>query len=119
MDAAGAGRLILALGLLAAGAACTTQPQLPVPARTQLQAPAPAPAFEPGVELPAGAGREILLASCLSCHELGALALFKGFYTRDSWRALVLTMVENGAEVDGTGVEVLSDYLAQHFGPAQ
>jgi len=117
MDAAGAGRLFFVLGLLAAGAACTTQPQLPVPASTQ--SPALASAFEPGVDLPAGAGREILMASCLNCHELSALALFKGFYTRDSWRALVLTMVENGAEVDGTGVEVLSDYLTQHFGPAR
>jgi hypothetical protein len=48
---------------------------------------------------------------------LGGLALFKGFYTRDSWRDLVLTMRENGAQVDGAEVEVLADYLEQHFGP--
>jgi hypothetical protein len=76
-----------------------------------------APAFEAGVELPEGRGREILMAQCLSCHELTALPLFKGFYTRDSWRTLVLTMNEHGAEVAGAEVEVLADYLAQHFGP--
>lgn len=94
-----------ALGLLAACTACTTQ------------SPKPGPPIEAGVELPAGPGREILIASCLSCHDLGALALFKGFYTRDSWRDLVRTMIENGAEVDASELEVLSDYLAQHFGP--
>jgi hypothetical protein len=53
----------------------------------------------------------------LVCHDLGGLALFKGFYTRDSWRDLVLTMRENGADVDGAETEVLADYLEQHFGP--
>ena len=105
-------RPALGLSVLTLAAACTTQAPKPTPVFE-----APAPAFEAGVELPAGAGREILVASCLSCHELRALALFKGFYTRDSWRALVLTMQENGAEVDAGEVELLADYLAQHFGP--
>jgi hypothetical protein len=77
-----------------------------------------APAFEAGVELPEGPGREILVAACLGCHELTALGLFKGFYTRESWQTLVLTMKEQGAPVDETEIEVLADYLAQHFGPA-
>jgi hypothetical protein len=93
------------LGLVGACGACTT-----TPTRT------PEPAFEAGVDLPEGRGREILIASCLSCHELTALPLFKGFYTRDSWRTLVLTMKEQGARVDGVEIEVLADYLAQHFG---
>ena len=100
-----AASLVLILGLLAANAACTIQSRQSTPT------------FDAGVELPAGEGREILLTSCLGCHELSALALFKGFYTRDSWRSLVLSMQENGAAVDGADVEVLADYLAQHFGP--
>jgi hypothetical protein len=95
----------IVLGLLAALGGCASQ------------APKPAPAFEAGVALPLGPGREILVASCLVCHDLGGLALFKGFYTRDSWRDLVLTMRENGADVDGAETEVLADYLEQHFGP--
>ena len=66
--------------------------------------------------LPAGAGREILVTECLKCHELEALTLFSGFYNRERWRALVLTMRENGAEVDDREVEVLAAYLSQHFG---
>jgi hypothetical protein len=52
----------------------------------------------------------------LSCHALTALPLFKAFYTRESWRTLVVTMKEHGADVDGAEIEVLADYLAQHFG---
>jgi len=89
-------------GLLAVCAACTTTPT----------------AFEAGVELPDGRGREILLAECLSCHDLAALPLFAPFYTRDSWQALVLTMKGHGAEIDDAEIDVLADYLAQHFGPA-
>ena len=99
----------LLLGLAACGA-CTTTTRPPEPAA--------APAFEAGVALPEGPGREILVAACLGCHELTALALFKGFYTRESWQTLVLTMKEQGAPVDETEIEVLADYLAQHFGPA-
>ncbi len=95
------------LGLLVACAACTTQSPRP----------APTVAVEAGVELPEGPGREILVASCLSCHQLGGLALFKGYYTRDLWRSLVVTMTAYGAEVDGAEIEVLADYLEQHFGP--
>src|SRR5512134_2729431 len=95
----------LLLGLLATCWACTT-----TPTRES------APAFAAGVELPEGPGREVLVASCLSCHELTALPLFASFYTRDSWRTLVLTMKGHGAQVDGAEVELLADYLARHFG---
>lgn len=94
------------LGLLAACGGCA------------VQSPTSTPPVAVGVDLPDGHGREILVASCVSCHDLGGLQLFKGFYTRDSWRSLVLTMKENGAEVDAAEIEVLADYLAQHFGPS-
>ena len=67
-------------------------------------------------ELPSGAGRDILVAECLNCHELASLELFSSFYNRDLWRSLVIAMRANGAHVDDAEVEVLSDYLAQHFG---
>ena len=71
---------------------------------------------DPGIELPAGSGREILLNRCLGCHDLGGLALFSSFYTRDDWRDLVLTMITHGAAVDAVETETLADYLALHFG---
>ncbi len=111
------------LVMLTACAACTTPsavPDSPPASSTATASPsaaAPAPTIDAGVELPPGAGREILVAACLDCHRLTALALFKGFYTRESWRSLLVVMVENGAEVDDEEIEVLTDYLEQHFGP--
>jgi mono/diheme cytochrome c family protein len=69
-----------------------------------------------GLALPPGEGRGILERQCLSCHELEALALFSGFYDRERWRSLVITMRANGAEVDDAEVEIVADYLARHFG---
>ena len=73
-------------------------------------------AFDAGVTLPEGAGREILVAQCLVCHELAALELFRDFYDQDSWRSLVESMRAHGADVDDAEVELVSAYLAQHFG---
>ena len=72
--------------------------------------------YDAGVELPAGPGRAIVENQCLVCHELDALELFQDFYDRDLWRSLVISMRANGAEVDDAEIEIVSDYLAQHFG---
>jgi hypothetical protein len=69
-----------------------------------------------GLALPPGEGRVILERECLNCHELAAIELFSGFYGRERWRSLVMTMRDNGAEVDDAEVEVLASYLALHFG---
>jgi len=66
--------------------------------------------------LPVGDGRNILVAECLNCHELDALELFEGYYNKARWRSLVLTMRENGAQVDDREVEILAEYLALNFG---
>ena len=66
--------------------------------------------------LPGGAGKQILQASCTSCHDLGEVTKFRGYYNRAQWRDIVVTMVEYGAPVETTDVEVLADYLAEHLG---
>jgi cytochrome c5 len=70
-----------------------------------------------GVELPAGAGRDVLIRACIGCHDLGGLPLFKGYFSRDDWHSLLVTMVEHGAVVEAAEVEGLADYLTLHFGP--
>lgn len=109
---------VLAVGFLAACGGCATQVSAPAPEPSLESSAEPTQAFEAGIDLPEGPGREILVTSCLACHDLVALTLFKGFYTRDSWKALVLTMVGNGAELDAAEVEVLADYLERYFGPS-
>ena len=67
-------------------------------------------------DLPDGEGKKILLASCTSCHELTEVTKFRGYYTRQQWRDIVVTMMEYGAPVDEKQVDVLADYLAAHLG---
>ena len=71
---------------------------------------------KPEDELPDGPGRRILQASCTSCHDLGEVTKFKGYYTRAQWRDVVQTMVEYGAKLQSGEADVLADYLAEHLG---
>jgi hypothetical protein len=76
----------------------------------------PAAQAPPEDDLPPGEGRKILLASCTSCHELNEVTKFKGYYTRPQWRDIVVTMMEYGAPIEQPQVEILADYLTEHFG---
>ena len=56
------------------------------------------------------------MASCTVCHDLREVTKFRGYYNRAQWRDIVVTMVEYGAAVEKSDVEVLTDYLAQALG---
>jgi hypothetical protein len=98
--------LPLLLFALAAVAGCGGRAVAPVNAL---------PPLDPGIELPAGQGREILLARCLGCHNLGGLELFDDFYTREDWHQLLETMVAHGAAIDAEELEVVADYLGLNY----
>jgi hypothetical protein len=65
----------------------------------------------PEDELPDGAGKKILVRACTSCHDLGEVTKFKGYYTRAQWKDIVVTMKEYGAPVEDSEIEPLADYL--------
>jgi mono/diheme cytochrome c family protein len=67
-------------------------------------------------ELPDGQGKKILQAQCRSCHELTEVTKFRGYYTKDQWRDIVITMVEYGADLKQNEVDTLVDYLTEHLG---
>ena len=67
-------------------------------------------------ELPEGPGRTILMTACTTCHELKEITKFRGFYTKDEWRDVVVTMVKYGAVVKEDDVPVLVDYLFKNLG---
>jgi cytochrome c5 len=79
-------------------------------------ASASAAAQPPHDELPDGPGKKILQASCTTCHDLGEVTKFKGYYTRAQWRDVVQTMVDYGASLQPGEADVLADYLAAHLG---
>jgi cytochrome c5 len=102
--------------LLACAVACAPKAAPPATAATPT-APSPAPAQAITAEqLPAGAGRQILANACTSCHNLREVTKFSGFYGREQWRDIVLTMMDYGAPVNEKEVEALTDYLTQHLG---
>src|SRR5262245_23696123 len=101
-------------------AGCAQKKTPPVTAATQ---PAAAPAATPTTtvaasseQLPEGAGRQILMSACTACHGLREVTKFRGFYVRQQWKDIVLTMVDYGAPVGEKDVEVLSDYLTENLG---
>jgi mono/diheme cytochrome c family protein len=69
-----------------------------------------------GKDLPEGAGKQILLRGCTTCHGLTEVTKFKGHYVRSQWNDIVVTMAAYGAEISSEEIEVLSDYLTQHLG---
>jgi competence protein ComEA len=73
-------------------------------------------AVAPDDDLPDGEGKKILLSSCTACHELTEVTKFRGYYNRDQWHDIVITMKEYGAPIDERQVDVLTDYLTKHFG---
>jgi cytochrome c5 len=101
---------------LAVALGCASAPRSAPAAATAPAAPAPTVSVTPASELPDGRGKQILMASCTSCHDLREVTKFRGYYDRAQWRDIVVTMVEYGANVEKQEVEVLSDYLVQHLG---
>jgi mono/diheme cytochrome c family protein len=88
-----------------------------LPAGNQLlAAEQSATGFAPGIELPAGAGRELVLAACTRCHDLKGVPAFKGYWTRQQWLAMIETMVKHGAPLNAAQAGEVADYLALHFG---
>lgn len=73
--------------------------------------------YEPGIELPEGEGRELLVNACTKCHDLKGLPAYQGYWGRQRWRNMVETMVKNGASLDESQVAVVTDYLTEFFGP--
>jgi len=92
----------------------------PPPATAPSTAPATTTAAaEPSEQLPDGAGRQILMSACTACHGLREVTKFRGFYVRQQWKDIVLTMVDYGAPVGEKDIEVLADYLTQNLGKKQ
>jgi cytochrome c5 len=96
-------RAAIVIGLIAVGSTWTSAGRIPL-----AQAPAD--------ELPDGPGKKILQASCTSCHDLGEVTKFKGYYTRAQWRDVVQTMVDYGAKLQPGEADVLADYLTAYLG---
>ena len=83
-----------------------------------------APAFaqnpktkESGTELlPPGQGRDLVLDSCTTCHNLRVVVQAR--LSREAWAKAVNDMIQRGAPVFPEEIEPMTDYLSKIFGPA-
>src|SRR5262245_29375264 len=86
------------VGALAAGLLWST---LPAPVQGQRGQP---------VQLPDGAGKDLVQTTCSKCHALNMITNSWG-NTREGWQTLIGSMVELPKDQTAT----ISEYLAAHF----
>ncbi len=67
-------------------------------------------------ELPEGEGKKLLEERCAGCHGLKPVVTLK--QSPDAWKKLVVKMVGYGAQLDDKQIDVATEYLTKHFGPA-
>ena len=61
-------------------------------------------------DLPSGPGRDVLVRSCLNCHDLNVV-LARG-RTRSEWADVTGLMIDRGAVISEQDLKILLDYLA-------
>src|SRR5256885_1949926 len=67
--------------------------------------------------LPQGAGRALVVAACVQCHDLGVTV--NQHKSLAEWRQSVDIMVRLGAKLTGSETQVVARYLARSFGQGQ
>lgn len=64
-------------------------------------------------ELPEGKGKEIIERACVGCHKAGELTLYR--FTKDEYVTIVYRMGDRGAQATRAELDIIADYLAEHF----
>ena len=67
-------------------------------------------------ELPEGEGKKVIEERCTGCHTLKPVVDLK--QSQREWKELLVKMVGFGAQLDDKEVDVATEYLTKHFGPA-
>jgi mono/diheme cytochrome c family protein len=70
---------------------------------------------EAAESLPEGAGRTLILQSCVQCHDFKSIVSQRK--TSEGWRRTVDEMIWRGAPLMTDESEVITNYLASAFGP--
>lgn len=103
---------IPAIGVLSL--CCAMAQPAPPPAPTAASAP---PSGKQGGDvMPAGPGKELVLRSCVSCHDVSQVTSQRA--GKDQWNKTVDKMIENGAILTDAEADTIIEYLSTNFGPA-
>ena len=68
-------------------------------------------------DLPEGKGKQTLENTCTECH--GLEKVLTQVRSREGWRAIAVAMRSKGATMSDAELNVLVDYLFQHFGTVE
>ena len=64
-------------------------------------------------EPPPGPGLELMQRSCVGCHDIYMITSKRK--TPDEWATLLDVMANRGAEVTPDEMQIIAEYLSQHF----
>jgi competence ComEA-like helix-hairpin-helix protein len=64
-------------------------------------------------DLPDGKGKELILRACVGCHKAGEIAVYR--FTKDEYQIIVSRMGDRGAQATRAELDVIADYLFEHF----
>jgi competence ComEA-like helix-hairpin-helix protein len=63
--------------------------------------------------LPEGKGKDLIVRACVGCHKADELTAYR--FTNDEYHAIVIRMAERGARATPDELNVIADYLFEHF----
>lgn len=63
--------------------------------------------------LPGGAGRDIVVRACTSCHQADKITAVG--HTPDQWDQIIGKMIDKGARASDAEQDQILNYLASHF----
>lgn len=74
-------------------------------------------ADEASIRIKDGAGKDKVLANCVSCHSIDYIPMNSVFLDRSGWTATVNKMVKAfGAPIQGEDIPQIVDYLSRYYG---
>jgi competence protein ComEA len=64
-------------------------------------------------DLPDGKGKDLILRACVGCHKAEEIAVYR--FTKDEYQTIVYRMGDRGAQATRAELDVIADYLFEHF----
>ena len=64
-------------------------------------------------DLPEGQGRDLILRACVGCHKAEEIGAYR--FSKDEYHTIVLRMRDRGAQATPAELDIIADYLFEHF----
>lgn len=72
--------------------------------------------YEPGIALPEGDGKALILRACTRCHTLEGVPGYSKYWGFDLWLPMIENMIKHGAVLDEQEKIIVTRYLARYYG---